>query len=227
MENKTNKDRWTPEEVEVCFLGERPYLSHQLATWFFNEWPETYIDYNINNIEETEADLVKTSLNIGRVPFTLVALAKKNNKTKKEEEEEHLKEENVKMKEKVKNEVKNEEEVEVKEEALEEEEEEEDKTEVASRVLGSVSLDDEDLQICPHLSPWVACMYVAPQYRGKGVASILLNEMNKRAQALGVKALYLWTWQSLVGMYERFGWRVYEHTTYKDEPIVVMKREFI
>jgi GNAT superfamily N-acetyltransferase len=190
MENKTNKDRWTPEEVEVCFLGERPYLSHQLATWFFNEWPETYIDYNINNIEETEADLVKTSLNIGRVPFTLVALAKKNNKTKKEEEEE-------------------------------------DKTEVASRVLGSVSLDDEDLQICPHLSPWVACMYVAPQYRGKGVASILLNEMNKRAQALGVKALYLWTWQSLVGMYERFGWRVYEHTTYKDEPIVVMKREFI
>src|SRR5262245_10934330 len=58
---------------------------------------------------------------------------------------------------------------------------------------GSASLLADDLEGWEHLTPWVASVYVAPAYRGRGLGRRLVSRVVEEARALDVPTVYLYT----------------------------------
>lgn len=59
------------------------------------------------------------------------------------------------------------------------------------------------------LSPWLAGIYVKPQYRGLGLGRDIVQALEAKAQQLGVETLYL-SADSAVDFYLSLGWQVLE-----------------
>jgi N-acetylglutamate synthase-like GNAT family acetyltransferase len=59
------------------------------------------------------------------------------------------------------------------------------------------------------LSPWLAGIYVKPQYRGLGLGRDIVLALEAKAQQLGVETLYL-SADSAVDFYLSLGWQVLE-----------------
>lgn len=91
-------------------------------------------------------------------------------------------------------------------------------------LLGSASLVDDDLETRPELTPWLASVYVAPEHRGRGVASALVRRVVDEARDSGVTRLYLWTTDQ-ERLYARLGWVPVERMRFESEDIVVMAIE--
>ena len=73
-------------------------------------------------------------------------------------------------------------------------------------VLGSVNVLDSDLPIRSDLTPWLAQLFVFPEYRYQGIGSLLVDAAISEAQRLSHSAIYLYTSGSLPKYYERLGW---------------------
>lgn len=89
-------------------------------------------------------------------------------------------------------------------------------------LIGTVSLKFNDLDTRPDLDPWLGGVYVLPNWRGRGVASLLMQRAVDVAAKLDLTKLYLWT-SSAEGLYEKLGWQVVERSEYCGKQIVVMK----
>jgi len=89
-------------------------------------------------------------------------------------------------------------------------------------LLGSASLIDNDMDTRKDLRPWLASVYVAPEFRDRGVGSALVQRVVDEARALGVETLYLFT-PDRESLYARMGWKVIERTEYRGEQVVVME----
>jgi predicted N-acetyltransferase YhbS len=72
----------------------------------------------------------------------------------------------------------------------------------------------------PELSPWLAAVYVVPEYRHRGIGSALVNAIVAKATALGAEALYLQTVGS-EKLYAGLGWAVLHRA---EEKVVMSKR---
>ncbi len=94
----------------------------------------------------------------------------------------------------------------------------------AETLLGSASLVVDDLETRPELTPWLASVYVAPEHRGRGVASALVRRVVEEAKGSGIDRLYLWTTDQ-ERLYARLGWSPVERMRFQDEDIVVMAIE--
>ena len=92
------------------------------------------------------------------------------------------------------------------------------------RLLGSASIVAQDMAIRPHLSPWLATVYVAPEHRKQGVGSALVRRISDEARALGVARLHLYT-PDKEAFYTRMGWRTIERVEYRDHTVAVMALE--
>ncbi len=90
-------------------------------------------------------------------------------------------------------------------------------------VLGTVALKPQDLDIRPHLTPWLGGVFVLEKHRGHGIASLLITAMMAEAWRLKLAELYLWT-PSAETLYTRQGWTVLERATYHDLQICIMHR---
>ena len=88
-------------------------------------------------------------------------------------------------------------------------------------LLGMASLVKHDLPTRTELSPWLADVYVAPEWRQRGVGSKLVQVAMQEAESLGVATLYLFTPDKLE-FYRRLGWRVFETTRYRGEAVTIM-----
>ena len=73
--------------------------------------------------------------------------------------------------------------------------------------VGMVSLLEEEHEDYTHLSPWVAAMYVTPEFRKQGIATDLIQNLHKRAQDLNFSTLYLST-PDVSELYEKNGWKI-------------------
>jgi predicted N-acetyltransferase YhbS len=73
------------------------------------------------------------------------------------------------------------------------------------------------------VSPWLAGLFVAPEFRGLGIAAELVRTCERGAAALGAPALYLQT--EIPGFYARLGWREYAREHYLGDDVVVMARD--
>lgn len=89
---------------------------------------------------------------------------------------------------------------------------------------GTASLIECDMDIRSELTPWLASVYVHPPFRGKGVATVLINEISRVAKDLGHSSVYLFT-PDQQKLYERNGWKRYENLEYSGKVVDLMKKE--
>jgi N-acetylglutamate synthase-like GNAT family acetyltransferase len=72
--------------------------------------------------------------------------------------------------------------------------------------LGTTSVIASDLAERPHLTPWVAAVWVEPDARERGVGGALVNRATQDCFALGVSRAYLCARRRRSAFYERLGW---------------------
>jgi GNAT superfamily N-acetyltransferase len=91
-------------------------------------------------------------------------------------------------------------------------------------VVGMACLVTHDMETRPTLTPWLATVLVAPQYRGRGFGSALSERVVAEGRVLGFPKLYLVTFDK-IAFYARLGWSELEHTEYLELPATIMTRE--
>ena len=89
--------------------------------------------------------------------------------------------------------------------------------------LGSASLLVSDLEGWEHLSPWLASVFVLPDFRGRGLGGQLVGRVVAEAKVLGVSALYLFT-EDRAAYYQRLGWEFFQSTQHHGREVVIMQR---
>lgn len=93
------------------------------------------------------------------------------------------------------------------------------------QILGSASLVVSDLRTRPALTPWLASVYVAADFRQRGIGSALVTHVMAEAQAIGVETLYLIT-PDQQSFYARLGWSPQEEIDYRGERVTLMSVSF-
>ena len=73
------------------------------------------------------------------------------------------------------------------------------------RLLGSAALASDDLPGRSDLGPWLACVFVAPEARGQGLAERLIEGVCEHARSNAVTTLYLHT-HDQDAYYAKRGW---------------------
>ncbi|WP_017446023.1 GNAT family N-acetyltransferase [Gayadomonas joobiniege] len=88
--------------------------------------------------------------------------------------------------------------------------------------IGSASLIVNDMDSHPELSPWLASVYVHPQYRNQGIGSTLVKHLMVQAKRRGLTDLYLFT-PDAEAFYLKLDWVLLSRELYRDEPVSLMK----
>ncbi len=88
-------------------------------------------------------------------------------------------------------------------------------------LLGSASLIPHDMDTRMDLSPWLASVYVAPEFRRCGIGSALVGRVVGEARILGIHPLYLFTTDK-ESFYAGLGWSVVERTIYRGQQVTIM-----
>jgi len=88
-------------------------------------------------------------------------------------------------------------------------------------VFGSASLVQNDLTTHPHLTPFLASVYVGEPYRRQGIASALVRQMVTEAGKLGVAKVYLIT-PDQQALYRKLGWQDEGIVNYRGEQVTLM-----
>lgn len=92
------------------------------------------------------------------------------------------------------------------------------------KIVGTASIVENDIVTRPELAPWLAAVYVAPEFRGRGIGSKLVLVVVQEAKMLGVERLYLFT-SDRMNFYCRLGWKAFEDTEYRGENVTIMSYE--
>jgi len=96
----------------------------------------------------------------------------------------------------------------------------------AGQAMGTASLRASDLPGREQLSPWLGGVYVAPPFRGRGIASALCRTVEARAAALGHGRLYLFTLDQQA-LYQHLGWRPLERAAWRGRSADVMSKALV
>jgi GNAT superfamily N-acetyltransferase len=72
---------------------------------------------------------------------------------------------------------------------------------------------------------WLGGVYVDSDYRGQGVAKIVVNSVIEEAKSRGIKALYLQTEDLSGGLYAELGWKKLHQINSKGSEVIVMVKE--
>lgn len=87
----------------------------------------------------------------------------------------------------------------------------------SNQLCGFASVDPCDLQtLFPKYTPWLADVYVFPEYRGKNVATNLIQNITKEHPVI-----YLWCKEELEVFYSKLGWTRLHRIYYLDTWIVI------
>ncbi|WP_163577608.1 GNAT family N-acetyltransferase [Halomonas faecis] len=89
--------------------------------------------------------------------------------------------------------------------------------------VGTASLVADDMRDRPDLSPWLASVFVLPEWRGQGIASSLVRRVEAEARDSGIALFHLYT-PDQQALYRRLGWRERETRTYRGETVTIMDR---
>ena len=96
--------------------------------------------------------------------------------------------------------------------------------EVDGRPAGSCLFTREEIDPKHDLTPWLAALYVAPEFRGRSIATALVRAIEQHARAVGCTQLYLYT-ITAEPLYSKLGWIVRERFDWHGEKFVLMARE--
>ncbi len=92
------------------------------------------------------------------------------------------------------------------------------------RPVGTAALLAEDMDSRCELSPWLASVFVLPEWRGRGIAARLVRRVEEEAADSGFERFYLFT-PDQQGLYRRLGWQDHEELSYRGENVTIMVRE--
>ncbi|WP_447893902.1 GNAT family N-acetyltransferase [Vreelandella sp. GE22] len=89
--------------------------------------------------------------------------------------------------------------------------------------VGTASLIADDVTSRPELTPWLASVYVLPEWRGRGIASRLVQRVEREARENAIARFYLYT-PDQQALYQRLGWQEIERIAYAGEKVTIMTR---
>lgn len=72
-------------------------------------------------------------------------------------------------------------------------------------------------------TPWLAGVYIEPEQRSRGIAPVLIREVESAASAAGCEAIYLCT-HDRAAYYERLGYKTVETRDFGDEKTFIMAK---
>jgi predicted N-acetyltransferase YhbS len=93
---------------------------------------------------------------------------------------------------------------------------------IADRVVGTASLVEFDMDSREDLSPWLAGVFVDPDYRQQGIASRLVERVCEKGRRLGFGELFLYT-NSAHALYTALGWTDLGEERYRGRMVTIMK----
>jgi GNAT superfamily N-acetyltransferase len=76
--------------------------------------------------------------------------------------------------------------------------------------MATASVIVSDMEDRPQYTPWVAAVWVEPQFRGKGVGSAIVTRAAALAFERGFETVYLCALPEKCGFYEALGWMLIE-----------------
>lgn len=88
-------------------------------------------------------------------------------------------------------------------------------------LLGSAAIIKHDMYTRKELTPWLASVYVAPEFRRQGIGSALVFHIMEQARENKIERLYLFT-PDREAFYTRLGWKTFEKTSYLGYAITIM-----
>ena len=91
-------------------------------------------------------------------------------------------------------------------------------------LAGSASFVEHDMITHPEWFPWLASVYVWPEFRRRGIGSALTERVVEEARALGHSRIYLFTTDQQ-RLYLRLGWREVVTEVYNTRQVTVMLRQ--
>jgi GNAT superfamily N-acetyltransferase len=94
---------------------------------------------------------------------------------------------------------------------------------LGGEIVGLACLVHTDIESHVHLTPWLASVLVAPEHRGRGIASALCERAIDEARALGISRVYLFTFDRQ-HLYARLGWSAVESARYAGALGTIMVR---
>ena len=89
--------------------------------------------------------------------------------------------------------------------------------------MGIAALREHDLPGREDLSPWLATLFVRPEFRRRGVASALCRTAEQGARQLGVVQMYLFTVDKQQ-LYAKLGWRSLQKDRWMNHQVEIMSK---
>ena len=94
-----------------------------------------------------------------------------------------------------------------------------------NQLIGSAALVHEDMSTRKDLSPWLASVFVKPEYRQSGIATRLVSHIEGEAAKRGIAKLILYT-EHARDLYLKLGWSDIEQCEYQGVNVAIMFKEF-
>ena len=88
-------------------------------------------------------------------------------------------------------------------------------------LFGSAAIIEHDMDTRKELTPWLAGVYVAPEFRRQGIGSALVLHVMEQARENKIERLYLFTPDKDV-FYAGLGWKMFEKTRYLGYAVTIM-----
>lgn len=93
------------------------------------------------------------------------------------------------------------------------------------RLVGTAHIRKHEIPSYVDYENWLGGVYVDSNYRGQGLAKIVVNSVIEEAKALGITALYLQTEDLSGGLYAQLGWKKLHQINNKGCEVIVMVKE--
>ncbi len=93
-----------------------------------------------------------------------------------------------------------------------------------NQLIGSAALVNEDMKTRKDLSPWLASVFVKPEFRKNGIGTKLVRHIEDEATRLGIKKLFLFT-EHARNLYSKLGWYDLEECEYEGVNVAIMSKQ--
>jgi predicted N-acetyltransferase YhbS len=90
-------------------------------------------------------------------------------------------------------------------------------------IAGSVSLHETEAEDRPTYRPYLGCLYVKPDNRGRGIGVALVRAIEAHARNLGYGTIYLNAGDPVAAFYQALDWRIVERD-YGRKRLNIMQR---
>lgn len=93
---------------------------------------------------------------------------------------------------------------------------------LGDQLLGSAAIVPNDMKTKPELSPWLASVFIAQEYRNKGIGTKLVLHVMQQAKENAIKTLYLFT-PDKAAFYKKLGWVIISKEQYHGHEVTIME----